>query len=391
MQDNPNLSTRVVWINARFLGRTLTGVERVATELLAAASRHILDSHGTFTRRGVRYALRLIAPTAYDGDSPWSNIPLETGGRFKGHLWEQIDLPRLTRQGLLISLCNTGPVLKRNHLVYLHDAQPFAIPKNFSLGFRSWYRVMFYLLVRRARHIFVNSDFTQNELARYVDLDLNKVTRLYLAADLDTPSDNADCLADMNVPSKPFVLAVSSANPNKNFAGVLKALDHLGSDSPPVVFVGARHHDHFSGTEIDWGKTTHLGYVTDQQLNALYRRALCLVFPSFYEGFGLPPLEAITAGCPVIVSKTSSLPEISADAALYCDPNDPTTIADCVHQLASNDELRAAQIQKGLARSALFSWRASANTLIETIARTDSDYRAGVRSPLPESIRIPSD
>jgi glycosyltransferase involved in cell wall biosynthesis len=105
---------------------------------------------------------------------------------------------------------------------------------------------------------------------------------------------------------------------------------------------------------------THLGYVTDGELRALYENALCFVYPSMYEGFGLPPVEAMTCGCPVIVAKAASLPEICGDAALYCDPMDPRDIARAIRLLAGNSSLRDELRAKGRVRAAGLTWKACA-------------------------------
>ena len=116
---------------------------------------------------------------------------------------------------------------------------------------------------------------------------------------------------------------------------------------------------------MDSGRLTQVGYVSDGELRALYENAVCFVFPSLYEGFGLPPLEAMHCGCPVIVSRCASLPEICGDAALYCDPNDPADLAAQIRVLAQSPSLRTELREAGLARVQRFTWKQSANCLSE--------------------------
>jgi glycosyltransferase involved in cell wall biosynthesis len=178
-----------------------------------------------------------------------------------------------------------------------------------------------------------------------------------------TPALPDDVLGQ--IPQSPFVLAVSSSSPNKNFNAVIQAIRLLGDQAPPCVFVGQKYAKVFSGLDIDASHVTELGYVSDEALAALYGRALCLVYPSFYEGFGLPPLEAMTFGTPVVVSNSSSLPEVCAEAALYCDPSDPQTLADAIRTLQHDDGLQARLCDAGKARAARFTWKACAGQMLD--------------------------
>jgi glycosyltransferase involved in cell wall biosynthesis len=171
-----------------------------------------------------------------------------------------------------------------------------------------------------------------------------------------------------------------NANPNKNFISVLRALEAPGNDAPPCVIVGRTDQRQFADVEIDAGRVTHLGYVSDEDLLALYRRALCLVFPSFYEGFGLPPLGAMAAGCPVIASRTSAMPEISGPVAEYCDPHDYRTLVRAISRIASTPDRRSVMIEQGLRRAGKFSWQASAGRVLRILSATAGDVRcAGAR------------
>jgi len=172
------------------------------------------------------------------------------------------------------------------------------------------------------------------------------------------------------LPHERFVLAVSSTNPNKNFGAVVKALEMLGDAAPPCIIVGGSGQKHFAAVKLDPARVTHLGYVSDAELLALYGRALCLVFPSFYEGFGLPPLEAMANGCPVIVSGTSSMPEVAGPVAEYCDPAHPDSLARAIGKVATSPARRAEMILGGLTRARRFSWARCTRELLQVIACT---------------------
>jgi len=283
----------------------------------------------------------------------------------------------------LLNLCNTGPLLKRRQILYLHDLQPVIIPRNFTLAFRTWYRLLLYTAGRSAEKILVNSHFTRLELQRHVGLRADKLRVCYPGSEhvgRDSMSEHA--LSRFQLPEQPFLLAVASANPNKNFAVVMDALAALGEDVPPCVIVGRTDQRQFGSVTLDPERVTHLGYVNDEELFALYQRALCLVFPSFYEGFGLPPLEAMAAGCPVITSQTSAMPEICGPAAEYCDPRDYRSLARAIRRVSKSGARRTAMIESGLLRARIFSWHMSAYRLLETIAKTAGTYRSVAASGL---------
>ena len=360
-----------VWINARFLDRPITGVERVARELLGVLATQHLDDDGCWFDGERRFRFRLVAPASPCTPSPWRNLRLERAGTLNGHAWEQFDLPMRTRGDWLLSLCNTGPLLKRRHILFLHDAQPFVIPDNFSLAFRLWYRLLFNLAGRSSRHILVNSFFTRRELKCHVGLRSEKMTLCYPGSEhVCKEQIGARELSRFDLPERPFLLAVASANPNKNFDAVVRALYMLGEAAPPCVIVGRTDQPHFGSVALDPRRVTHLGYVSDQELFALYQRALCLVFPSFYEGFGLPPLEAMAAGCPVITSQTSAMPEICGTAAEYCDPRDHRSLVRAIQRVSESRTRRTEMIEGGLLRARMFSWQISGHRLLELIANT---------------------
>jgi glycosyltransferase involved in cell wall biosynthesis len=359
-----------VWINARFLPRPVSGVERVARELITALCEK-LDENGSFTTaEGRRLNFRLIAPASSNVESPWSKLRLHRQGAGGGHLWEQTSLLAATRGDWLISLCNTGPMLKRRHLLYLHDAQTFAIPQNFTWKFRLWYRLLFSVAGHMSSAILTNSQYSCDELVKRVGLNPGRITPAWLGVEhaTRTPPD-LGVFAKHQIADTPYLLAVSSVNPNKNFASVLRALELLGPDAPPCVIAGQKYARVFGGSGIDETRVKHVGHVSDAELYALYSRAFCLLFPSFYEGFGLPPVEAMALGCPAIVSNTSVMPEICGDAVLYCDPADPATLVSAIQRLRADPVLRRDLVSRGKERTRLFSWSASAETLLKTLSR----------------------
>ena len=369
---NPSQTDRLVqvWINGRFLTRPTTGVERVAQGLVAALAENFLrpDASLLFGETTLRFCVAV--PKGFEAQIPASIgcIPVVVIGVHQGHVWEQFDLAKLPAADWLISLCNTGPVFRRHHGLLFHDAQIYAIPENFNWKFRLWYRLLLNVAGRRAAFLLTNSRFSQAEIARYTGLRSTQMTVVYPGSDHMTPATaaEADQLAHV-VPQRPFVLAVSSVNPNKNFGAVVRALELMGPGAPECVVVGPLNSKVFESSRLDMKKVTYLGFVSDQTLKYLYQHALCLVFPSHYEGFGLPPVEAMRMGCPVVVSRSSCLPEVCGDAALYCDPTHPQTLADAIEELVHSPSTAAMMRERGVHHAQQYNWRAAASQMLERL------------------------
>ena len=285
-------------------------------------------------------------------------------------MWEQTCLPAATRGEWLVSLCNTGPMLKRRQVFFLHDAQTFAIPENFTWQFRLWYRLLFSVAGRMSRAIMTNSRYSRDELVRRVGLDAGRITPVWLGMEhvLREPPDFT-IFERHPIPEEHYLLAVASASPNKNFKAILQALELLGNDAPRCVIAGQHNPRVFGRAGTDTGRVTHVGRVSDAELYALYLRARCLLFPSFYEGFGLPPVEAMALGCPAIVSRTSVMPEICGEAAIYCDPADPATLAAAIRRLQEEPSLHESLRARGRERARLFSWSNGGRLLLDILGR----------------------
>jgi glycosyltransferase involved in cell wall biosynthesis len=353
-------------INGRFLTQATTGVQRYAAQLVQALDRQLTGNAGLRSR----YRLQLIAPrTPPPRALPLQHIPTVTTGRLGGHGWEQLELPIHSRGRLLLNLCNTAPLAGQT-VVAIHDASVFAVPEAYSLAFRTWYRTMLPVLGRRAQQVVTVSEFSRGELSRLAGIPPEKVVVIPLGAEhlLETPAD-LSILARLPIMPERYILAVGSRSPHKNLQAAIRAVSQLDSDRLPLVIAGGSNRRIFAGQDGDVGRFHEAGYVTDGELRALYEHAACFVYPSLYEGFGLPPLEAMACGCPTVVSNTTSLPEVCGDAALYCDPRNPEDIAAGLRMLiqvpARRDELR----RRGLARAREFTWGRAAGALLDLIAR----------------------
>lgn len=334
-------------INGRFLTRQATGVDRFAHELLRAMMT--LAPHRT--------ARALVPADAALVGQPPQGMSIERTGSGAGQRWEQLCLARMAPDEPLINLCNTAPLLRENQLVVVHDAATLANPQNYGVAFRSWYRVMLGALNRRARVLASVSRFSAGELTRLLGARARGIEVIGEGGEhiLREPPD-ISVIEKFGLAGRRFVLALGSASPNKNLQATVQAMRLLDDPDLLLVSAGGGNSRIFAEARVSDPRLVATGYVTDAQVRALYEHASCFVFPSFYEGFGLPPLEAMCCGCPVVVSDRASLPEVCGDAAFYCDPADPATLATQLRRVlashAARDDLRAA----GRARAASLTW-----------------------------------
>lgn len=372
MMKNPaSLPERRVVVNGRFLTRPTTGVERVAHEMLRALAERLDDSGRLRSSAGDIHFEVLVPPTAEPVDFP--GIPTRPVGSASGHRWEQTSLLVASRGCLLVNLCNTGPVLKRSQVVYLHDAAVFVRGEGFTRAFRWWYRAMHLAFGRWSKGILTNTETSRVDLAHHLRIDAGRISVAALGSQHALRVTPDESVVDrLGLETDRFVLAVGSHNPNKNLAGLSQAARLLSRSpgAPPVVAVGRVNPRVFETERGEQLDSLHLvGPVNDEELVGLYRKATCLVFPSFHEGFGLPPLEAMAHGCPVVASRIPSLEEVCGDAVEYCDPADPGSIAAAIASLLASPHRRSELAAAGRTRAAEFDWNRTVDVMLSVIDR----------------------
>ncbi|HEX6408749.1 MAG TPA: glycosyltransferase family 1 protein [Gemmatimonadales bacterium] len=355
---------RPIDINARFLTQPITGVQRVAEQLVLALDREL----GSSSELRKQYSFRLVAPSGERRQIALNHISTVEVGRLRGQQWEQLELPAYTAGRLLLNLCNTAPVGVRS-IVVIHDASVFAVPQAYSPAFRSWYRILIPLLGRRALRLITVSDFSRKELSRRAGIPPDKFDILPLGADhvLHAPADKG-VFHRLPVGPGRYILSVGSRSPHKNLGALIAAVAALGVKQLPLVLAGGANARVFAGS-VRSESSIDAGYVTDGELRALYENALCFVFPSLYEGFGLPPLEAMLCGCPALVSNAGSLPEVCGSGARYCNPGNPDDIARGIREIVAEPGVREQQIRAGAARAREFTWQRSVHELISILDR----------------------
>ena len=348
-----------IYINGRFLTQQTTGVQRFAREILRAMDT-LLASEGSAQKPSIV----LLTPRGTTPLAGLRAIKCRSVGRLQGQAWEQLELPRFTGDGFSLNLCNTAPLAGRSTIVAIHDAGVFAVPNAYSRPFRIWYRLLHPQLGRRAVRMLTVSEFSRAELSCHLGIARDRFTVIPNGGEhiLREPADRG-ILNRLGL-SRRYVLAVSSQSAHKNFAGIQAALKHMRRQDFTLVFAGGANSRIFNAGEAPAGESVVTGRVTDAELRALYENAECFVYPSFYEGFGLPPLEAMTCGCPVVVSRAASLPEVCGEAAVYCDPNDPADIGRALDEVLDSAELRSELRRRGEERAAQFTWNRSGTALL---------------------------
>lgn len=355
----------LVVVNARFLTQNITGVQRFAIEL-AKQLKILLPN------------LKFVSPKLIDPTTISKELEIVEIGNLTSHLWEQIELPQYLKSlgyPLLVCLCNTAPVFYKKKIVCIHDLAFKFEPAWFSTYFHTFYNVLIPRVARGSIKVLTVSHFSKKSLQEQYDLPehrikviYNAVSEVFLRTDLEETMHNPT----MHNPNKRFILTVSSIDPRKNLRRLIMAFKKAALPNLELIIVGLQSKV-FADSDLQAlikgsSNIRFTGYVSDSELRGLYQKALGFIYPSLYEGFGIPPLEAMASGCATAVSRSSSLPEICADAVLYFDPLDEEDIKKAIISLTANQELRTELINKGLQRSKDFSWERSAAELIEVIA-----------------------
>jgi glycosyltransferase involved in cell wall biosynthesis len=324
-KSNPMISKpHAICINGRFLSHPVTGVQRYARELLWK-----FDAFSASIAHSKNPQIEVLVPANVARIPLYKRLHVRKIGFLSGHLWEQLELPFYCRGKLLFTPGAAAPLLHRWNAVTMHDTAVFSAPAGYSLCYRMWYRMLGRLLGRTAIQVFTVSEFSKHEIVKWTGASSNKIMVTHLGSEhIRRVQEDVSIITKHGLKSGKFILAVGVENSNKNVYGILRAIDLLKQPDIPLVIAGGRNQDVF-GTAVPISQSVkQVGYVSDAELRALYEHAACLAFPSFYEGFGLPPLEAIACGCPIVVSTKGSLPEIFSGSALFTDAGNPSDIAE---------------------------------------------------------------
>jgi glycosyltransferase involved in cell wall biosynthesis len=361
--------TRVV-LNGRFLAQKGTGVQRYARETLLALDSLLGVSPENFSTPLASITLELCVPADAVPVS-LRHIQVTVLPGLTGHAWEQLTLAWHAGRDLLVGFNYSGPILKRHQIITVHDATVAAMPCCFSWRYRAWHNGLLAMLKNRVASIMTVSEFSARELrARYGVRNRIVVGRegwSHAVSHVVAQADDAAVLAKHGLSDGRYVLLVGSIKPNKNLEIVARALERAPQFPWPVAVAGAPDTRIFSNVADVSNRLRLLGFVSDVELGALYRHAAWFLFPSLYEGFGLPALEAMANGCPVLAAAAGSLPEVCADAALFFDPRDADALAGLLLDAQRNEALRSRVRARAAGRLSHYTWEANAQILLNEI------------------------
>jgi glycosyltransferase involved in cell wall biosynthesis len=361
-------SQRVWTINGDFVSLRPTGVARYAREVTLALDSLLAAKHPLTA--GLE--LTILAPRS-PTDLPLAAIPVKILAEFSRprlpQFWVQLQLPRHVSGGLL-SFCNLAPIWTRHHVVCIHDLHTRMMPESYGLGFRWAHRVILPLLGRRARWITTVSQLSRDHLIGFGIAPAEKIVITYNGSD-HVSRWNAN-KASITLGERPYVVALGQRQGYKNTEliwRIAEPLDHLGLDIYVAGDLDAESLSTF-GPSIP-SNVRLFGRVSDDDLARLFGHALALLFPSRIEGFGLPAVEAMARGCPVIASTSPCLPEICGEAAIYAGPDDKHAWVSAVQRLRSDPALRSSMIERGRARAQRYRWRTIAEIYLQLMANVD--------------------
>lgn len=346
-----------ICVNARFLSQKISGVQRFAIEI----SKRLKAKHPH---------IEFLSPDGILDLDLKETLGVKVIGKNKGHLWEQWDLPRYLKKKqnpLLLNLCNTAPLYYRPKMVCIHDLAFLVNPKWFSKKFYWFYSFLIPRIARSAEHLLTVSEFSKNEINQFLKIPRDKISVLYNAIDdrFSPPEEN-----QQNENQKNYILAVSSLDPRKNFLRLIEAFQKAAIKDVELKIVGAKNAafaDNPLFDQLNDQRITFTGYVDDAALIRLYQEATLFVYPSLYEGFGLPPLEAMACACPTLVSNQASLPEICGEASEYINPYEIPDIIGKIEKLMQDQKRRKELVLLGQSRVEQFSWEKSVHKLIRLI------------------------
>lgn len=345
----------MLFVNARFLTQHITGVQRYAIEISKQLKFKLRD--------GVVF----LSPENIVHNEIARNLGVRVIGKNSGHIWEQLDLPvYIKREGspLLLNLANTAPVFYKNKICVIHDIAYERFPQTFDWKFRLFYKFLIPKILKNSRKIMTVSKFSRNEISQLYGIQSDRIDIVYNSVNTTFKNIRTEN-------KEKYILAVSSLHYQKNFHSLIEAFDGLGDENIKLFLVGEINKNFTNLNLLEKIKNNtniiFIGRVSDKELTRLYSNAICFVFPSFYEGFGIPPLEAQSCGCPVVCSNAASLPEIYGDSVVYFNPYNVEDMRGKIRMVLNDENLQNELRAKGFENIKRFSWEESAQKIINLV------------------------
>jgi glycosyltransferase involved in cell wall biosynthesis len=348
-------------INGRFLTQKATGVHRYAFEICNKLHEMGVDFH-------------VAIPKEINSDYKFDFKTVRCGS-FGSHLWEQLSLPAYLKSigsPLLVSFSGCGPLNYSNQIITIHDVSHERYPEWFSKNYCRYYGFMFPRIAKKAHAILTVSEFSKQEIVDVFNLAPEKIHVIHSNVPFHTKPTDEEVLSRQKDPSAPnYILTVSSMDPRKNFVRLVQAFEQMEDKSIKLYIIGMQFKA-FNTPDLQKLLSENVvlpGYVDDETLQNMYGNALFSIYPSLYEGFGLPPLESMTYGCPVIASDIPALREVSGDAVLYANPHDIDDMTAKMDQLSKDETLRKRLVVNGLKQIKKYSWKTSAKQVYELVQK----------------------
>lgn len=349
-------------------GRNVGGLEVYETNLIRALAQ--ADRSNQYTI----FCLDPIVPELLKINAPNFDFCVQKTNRFKGVAWDVPREMRRRRIDLFHALFVPPPFTSIPYVFTMHGSEVLARPDFYPLALRLRMQFLFHRALKNARMILCVSNYVRNFLATECKIEPHRLATVYPGCELpaiDPAAARAQVQSRFNL-SDPYILSVGRIEPRKNPITLLRAYDQFRRstpNAPKLVFAGMKT---WSAREFDRAirqlrladRIVELGHIPHEQLSDLCAAAEFSVFASLWEGFGFPAIEAMACGSPLLTSNTTSLPEVTAGAALLIDPSSVDSIASGLLQLHQNPNLRAHLKQRALQRAAAFTWR---QTALQTI------------------------
>ncbi|MFK0385442.1 glycosyltransferase family 4 protein [Agrobacterium sp. NPDC090273] len=354
--------TRRIYINGRFLTGAVTGVQRYAREIVTALDRQLAASPDL--RENFEFVL--LVPGRCDDTLPLMHIRQKKAGAFSGHGWEQFYLPWLARDGYLLNLANSAPLFKLRQLLIIHDAVIYRFPQYFSKAYRSLHMLIDGVCSRIAR-IGTVSDFSAREIAQVLKVPERAIPVFANGHDHILRIDaDSSIIEKLGLADALYFFILGSKAPHKNIDFAIEAFLKSAPKNFKLVVSGGANSKVFADSKlIEASNIIYTGRVSDEAIVALYRRAYALLFPSLYEGFGIPPIEALACGAPVLVSDIDVLKEVCGAAAIYFSPTNPEGLERAIRDVTTDRSILVSAFEHSRSTLQQFTWEKSAEKLLK--------------------------